>query len=103
MKQNAVKNNPDLQKELALKKQRSIVLNIATQTGIHNPSDWSVFNSFMLNRSVLKKPLRKYDLEELDQLIKQFRALEENYNSSAKKVGTKAWNHTNSFPDLSRN
>ncbi len=75
------------------KKKRSVVLTIATRTGIKSPNDWDTFNHFMLHSSVVKKSLNLCDLDELDTLIRQFRALEDNNKKSAQKTGTKAyWN-----------
>jgi hypothetical protein len=85
------------------KQKRSIVLTIATRVGIHDPNNWSKFNGFMLKSSIYKKPLNKYDLDELDALIKQFRGLEANYNKSANKTGTKAWRHKHGMSDISLN
>lgn len=72
-------------------------MTIATRTGIKELDSWKKFNQWMLNNSCLKKELHQYNLDELDQLIKQFRGLENNYNKSACKVGTKAWIHKNKF------
>ncbi len=79
--------------ELLLRKKRAVVLKIAQSTGIHDPEDWSKFNHFMLNRSILHKPLNEYNYEELLKLIQQFRKLEENYHKSAEKPFNKAWWH----------
>lgn len=83
--------NPE--EELLLRKKRAVVLAIATRTGIHDTNDWSKFNRFMLNSSILHKPLKDYNLTELNRLIQQFRKLEENYNRSAEKPLNKAWWH----------
>ncbi len=88
---------------LAKKKLRSQVLTIATRTGIHDTNDWEKFNRFMLHNTIYKKSLNLYTLEELEELVKQFRALEFNYNNSANKVGTKAWAHKRNLPNLSNN
>lgn len=93
-------SNVDAYTEIERKKKRSIVLKIATETGIHNPSDWSKFNGFMLRSSILKKQLNKYDIEELDNLIKQFRGIQRNFNASAKKTGTKAHSHKFKLPQI---
>ena len=88
---------------MAIRDKRSIVLAIATRTGIKDPESWDRFNQWMLTKSVLKKELYKYSEDELSQLIKQFRGLERNFLKSATKVGTKAWTKKNRFPNLSRN
>jgi hypothetical protein len=89
--------------ELELRKKRSIVLKLATDTGIKTPENWTKFNQWMLKCSVLKKELHAYDYVELDQLIRQFRALKANYSRSAIKVGTKAWHHATGIPTISTN
>ena len=85
------------------RKKRSTVLAIAQRCGIHTGTDFVKFNQFMLNKSVHKKELHKYNLEELDELIKQFRGLERNYSRSASTPGTKAYNHAHGFADMSAN
>jgi hypothetical protein len=90
--------NIDANTELEKKSKRSIVLTIAQRTGIHDPNDWNKFNRFMLNSSILKKKLNSYELDELDDLIKQFRGLERNYAKSAAKAGTKAYFHAKGLP-----
>jgi len=89
--------------QIALKEKRAIVLAIAQRTGIHEGTSFSKFNAFMEARSILKKRLNKYTLDELDQLIKQFRGLEANFQKSAENAGTKAWNKANGFSQLSDN
>lgn len=84
--------------ESEMKRRRSIVLTMATETGIKEPNDFASFNRFMLSRSVYKKDLRKYTLTELDELIIQFRGLERNFNTSATHPGTKAWYKANGMP-----
>lgn len=84
--------------EISLKEKRSIVLAIAQRTGIHEGTSFTAFNRWMQNSSILKKRLNKYNLDELDQLINQMRALEANYNASAETPGTKAWHHKNKIP-----
>jgi len=93
----------DAQIENLKRQKRSTVLAIATRTGIKKPERWAEFNSFMLASSILKKPLNKYKLDELDKLIKQFKSLELNYECSAAKAGTKAWHHATGIPKISSN
>lgn len=88
---------------MAIRDKRSIVLAIATRTGIKDPESWDRFNQWMLKSSVLKKELYKYSEDELHLLIKQFRGLEQNFTKSAHKVGTKAWAKKNRFPQWSKN
>ena len=78
-------------------------MSIATRVGIHDTNDWSKFNGFMLKSSVCKKALNKYDIDELDAIIKQFRGLEANYKKSANKTGTKAWRHKHGLSEISMN
>ncbi len=92
--------NVDRSAEIECKKKRSIVLTIATRVGLHNPNDWNVFNNFMISRSILKRQLNKYDINELDKLVQQFRGIEANYNKSAKKIGTKANQHKFKLPPI---
>ena len=92
--------NIDAYTEIERRKKRSIVLKIATDVGIHDTSDWSSFNNFMKNSSCLKKQLNHYEIDELDQLIRQFRAIKANFNRSAKKVGTKAHSHKFKLPNI---
>lgn len=84
--------------EAEKKKLRAIVLKIATDTGIKEPENFEKFNRFMLNHSILKKELHRYTLEELFELVKQFRGLESHYRRSATTAGTKAWYHANGLP-----
>ena len=81
----------DMYIELECKKLRSIVLKIASEVGIKEPNDFKVFNDFMKSRSILKKELHRYKLEELHELVKQFRGLQRNFARSAERPGTKAW------------
>ncbi len=89
--------------DIEMRKKRSIVLTIATRTGIKEPDSWSKFNLWMKNKSIFKKELHAYDYEELDQLIRQFRGIEANFDRSAKKVGTKAWHHATGIPNINNN
>lgn len=89
--------------QLALKEKRAIVLSIAQRVGIHEGTNFDKFNAFMEARSFLKKRLNKYTIDELDDLIRQFRGLEANFQKSAENAGTKAWNKVNGFSQLSDN
>ena len=89
--------------ELIMKRTRSNILTIATKTGIKEANNWTKFNKWMLNSSVHKKPLKEYNYEELDDLNKQFRQLQVNYENSAQKVGNKAWHHATGIPRSSEN
>ena len=89
--------------ELVMKRKRSVILTIATNTGIKEANDWKKFNQFMKSSSILKKELHAYSYTELDDLSKQFRKLEANYNNSKEKVGNKAWHHATGIPKTSSN
>ena len=89
--------------ELIMKRKRSVILTIATKTGIKEADSWTKFNNWMLNSSIYKKSLHAYEYDELDELNKQFRALEINYNNSAEKFGSKAWHHATGIPKTSSN
>lgn len=89
--------------ELIMKRKRSVILTLATDTGIKEPNDWTKFNNWMKASSIHKKALNAYGYEELDELTKQFYALKENYENSAKKVGNKAWHHSTGIPKTSNN
>lgn len=93
----------EVELKIALKEKRAIVLSIAQRVGIHEGTNFDKFNAFMEARSILKKRLNKYSIDELDPLIKQFRGLEANFNQSAENAGTKAWNKVNGFSQLSDN
>ncbi|RWW91840.1 hypothetical protein [Flavobacterium cerinum] len=97
------RTNIDAYTELEKKSKRSIVLTIAQRTAIHDPANWKKFNDFMLNSSIHKKRLNDYELNELDELIKQFRGLERNYNKSSNKAGTKAYFHSKGLPNVNPN
>lgn len=96
-------NKKDADFELALKRKRSLVLTLATRTGIKQSDSWVRFNGWMLKYSVMKKPLNQYNYDELDVLIRQFRGLEAHYKQSSEKTGTKAWTRANKFPLPSAN
>lgn len=89
--------------ELIMKRKRSAILTLATKTGIKELDSWTKFNNWMLTSSIHKKALNAYDYHELDELTKQFRALEANYQNSAQKVGNKAWHHATGIPKPSSN
>lgn len=95
--------NPHL--EIERRNKRATVLAIAGRVGFfpNGSSNFETFNSFMLSGSILKMHLGKYKLDELDQLIKQFRAIEKNYDKSAEQPGTKAWHHKNKLPKAGDN
>lgn len=95
--------NASAMAELEKKKKRATVLAIAQRCGIHEGTSFDKFNRFMLNKSIHKKELYKYSIDELDELIKQFRGLERNYQRSAQNAGTKAYNHAHGFADMSFN
>lgn len=89
--------------ELIMRHKRSIVLAIATRTGIKQPNGWEKFNSWMKTRSIYKKELHAYRNNELDQLIRQFRGIEAHFTKSAEKPGTKAWHQKTGIPNINPN
>ena len=89
--------------ELIMKRKRSVILTLATHTGIKEPDSWTAFNNWMLHSSIHKKALNAYEYDELDDLTKQFQALKANYENSAEKMGTKAWHHSTGIPKPSSN
>ncbi|NLN33847.1 MAG: hypothetical protein GX159_09685 [Flavobacteriaceae bacterium] len=99
----ATKTNVSPEVEILMRNKRSTVLTIATRTGIKKPDTWDEFNNWMKTKSVHKKDLHRYSSDELDDLIRQFRALESNFKKSAEKVGTKAWYQKTGLPQASFN
>lgn len=89
--------------ESRLKGLRSVILKDAQYIGLYDPQDWTSFNNFMNNLSVLKKPLNKYTADEFDELIKQFKSLKSKYQKAAKIPYTKEWYHKNKLPMPSTN
>lgn len=64
-----------LSDELELKRLRSIILADAQYLGLYQPNNWQKFNAFMKEKSVLKKPLNAYKIDEFPLLIKQFKSM----------------------------
>lgn len=91
------------QLEDAKRLRRSTILTIATRTGVKQPNDWDTFNHFMLHSSVVKKSLNICNLDELELVINQFRALERKNAISAQKAGTKAYFNQLGMPNISKN
>lgn len=85
--------------ETYCRKMRSQVLKIATETGIKETDSWVNFNRFMLNHSIFKKELKAYTLQELPELVRQFRGIERHYQQSAIHPGSKAWHHAHHLPE----
>jgi len=92
-----------MSQESEIRRLRSQVLTIATRVGIHDINDWDVFNRFMIHKSVNRKTMNMYSLEELKALVKQFRGIEANFNKSAENKGTKAYYKTTGLPKPSAN
>jgi len=103
------RNNPRALAEAllreALRQKRATVLAIAGRVGFfpENSSNFDYFNAWMLKNSVLKKELWNYRVDELDDLMRQFRGIEANFEKSAKEPGTKAWHIKNKIPFNSAN
>lgn len=79
------------EKILELKRLRSIILADAQYLGIYKPGDWTSFNRFMLHKSVKRKDLNLYKIEEFPALIKQFKSMRRKYDESKQKIGSRAW------------
>lgn len=92
-----------MQNKHVLKQLRSDILKDAQILGIYTPGDWTSFNRFMLHRSVLKKPLKDYKIEEFKELNKQFKAMVTKYKKRSRIAGTKEWHQVNKFPIPSKN
>ncbi|MGV4451006.1 hypothetical protein ACQ1RC_11785, partial [Ornithobacterium rhinotracheale] len=58
---------------------------------MHNPESWATFNNFMLKSSILHKPLKDYDLEELKYLVKQFKSMDWKEDAYSNVAGSKSW------------
>lgn len=102
----SLKSELDRQKQIfedAKRQRRSTILTIATKEGIKQPNDWDTFNHFMLHKSVARKSLRLCNLDELEQVILQFRALAQSNAISAQKVGTKAYFNQFGMPNITKN
>lgn len=89
--------------EADIKKKRSAVLTIAQRMGIHEGTSFEKFNRWMESRSILKKPLRDYSLDELNDLLAQLHGLESNFERSAQNKGTKAWYKKTGIPNFGNN
>ncbi|SDE75372.1 hypothetical protein [Riemerella columbipharyngis] len=88
----------ELANEKRLKELRSTVLKDASYIGLLEPDNWDRFNSWMLDLSPLKKPLKYYKIEEFQPLIRQFKSLRNKYEKQAKITGTKEWYHKHKLP-----
>ena len=80
-----------LENEQQLRKYRSAILKDAEYLGIYTVGDWKRFNGFMLNKSVFKKPLNKYEIEEFTPLLKQFKSMKSKFDKNKIQVGTSEW------------
>ena len=83
----------DLLNETEVKRLRSIILADAQAMGILKQNNWAYFNKFMKERSLLKKFLREYTLDELPELVPHFKSMRTKFEKAAVKVGSKQW-HT---------
>ena len=81
----------DLLNESEVKRLRSIILADAQAMGILKQNNWAYFNKFMKERSPLKKFLRDYTLEELPELVRQFKSMRTKFEKASVKVGSKQW------------
>lgn len=98
---NPIERLQALERENLLKSKRSAVLKDAEYLGIHDPNDWKPFNDFMLNKSVLKKPLNRYKIEEFTALNKQFKSMRSKFDKNRTKIGSYDWQkNTGTTPSL---
>ena len=81
----------DLLNESEVKRLRSIILADAQVMGILKQNNWVYFNKFMKERSPLKKFLRDYTLDELPELVRQFKSMRTKFEKASVKVGSKQW------------
>ncbi|WP_172918547.1 hypothetical protein [Capnocytophaga canis] len=88
--------------EMELKRLRSIVLTDAQFVGLYTPDNWTRFNNFMKYRSVLKKLLNAYTLDEFPLLIKQFKSIRSKFVSSKMRVGDTQWYNYFGFMTISK-
>jgi len=80
-----------LKYDIACRRYKTNILRIAEQQGIKEKGCYDMFNHFMLHKSVFKKHLNAYDLDELKVLLRQMYALVDTNKQSAEKPLTKAW------------
>lgn len=80
-----------LKEELLKKTWRSNILSLAEKTGIKEKEDFSKFNNWMMLNSKFKKNLNAHSVEELKELHKQLRGVQQNNCRSAQNPMTKAW------------
>lgn len=92
-----------LEMESALKNKRAIVLKDAQKVGIHNPDNWGQFNGWMIKSSILHKPLKDYNYDELDALIRQMKKIVQKFDAYSEKAGSKAWFYKHKLPKPSKN
>jgi hypothetical protein len=81
----------DLLNETEVKRLRAIILADAQTMGILKQNNWAYFNKFMKERSPLKKFLRDYTLDELPELVRQFKSMRTKFEKASVKVGSKQW------------
>ena len=93
----------DLLNETEVKRLRSIILADAQAMGILKKNNWALFNKFMKERSPLKKFLRDYTLDELPELVRQFKSMRTKFEKAALKVGSKQWHFFFGIPEPSIN
>ena len=73
----------DLLKEAEIKRLRSIILTDAQAMGILRHNNWEHFNRFMKEKSILKKFLRDYTLDELPELVLQFKSMRSKFERNS--------------------
>lgn len=80
-----------LKEELLKKTWRSNILSLAEKTGIKEKEDFTKFNNWMMLKSKFKKNLNAHSVEELKELHRQLRGVQQNNCRSAQNPMTKAW------------
>lgn len=80
-----------LKEDFIKKEWRSNILALAEKTGIKEKGNFQKFNNWMLLSSKFKKHLNGHSLDELRELHKQLRGVQNNNSRSSKNPMTKAW------------
>ncbi|MFK7099495.1 hypothetical protein V3471_00670 [Flavobacterium oreochromis] len=93
----------EMEQERELKRLRSVIIKEAQFIGIYSPESWAGFNRFMLHKSIFKKALNEYKIEEFPQLIKQFKSISAKVSKAKLIPHTTAWYNELGINDISQN
>ncbi|MFS1522118.1 hypothetical protein ACIPCA_12600 [Flavobacterium covae] len=93
----------EMEQERELKRLRSVIIKEAQFIGIYTPESWVTFNRFMLNKSIFKKALNEYKIDEFPQLIKQFKSISTKVSKAKMIPHTSGWYTMLGLNDISRN